>query len=643
MNDFTQHAPEARQALLDRVADQMARTGSDPDTVRLLMERIAPWYLFPGSQLRPRVVGLWGMTGIGKTHLVRAVVTALGLEDRTVWCDGGHLALHGVNGQLDGLYQHYNGQPFVLVVDEFHLARSRRGAEEEDRGGMRVIWELLDGGQVNVFRRQTGAEVLLDLRDALHMAIPRGLCIRNGRVTAGVEVLRELSSTDHWKNEGGTGDPWFFPRDFWEWLREIMARPVLGQTAFMRKLEGLHTENILAFVDELLRECMLPRPFDVSQALVLVLGNLDALYTLGEEPLPELDPDVLVARHARIELPQIMGSLRELFRIEQVARLGTDQFAMAPFSRQRYLDAARSRTATLTERMRQQDGVEVLVDPALVEHIVQGNTVAVLGFRPVITALDRLLPALVHAGRSQALRHGVQPRSIGLRVEQGAVVIAVQYDHGTLAHRTPLPAGAFPSTGPVLRAHAVHEAGHAVAGIALLGLRPLQVCARTINTDIGGFVVFDMPPNDPPLTRDQVVPHMAVDLAGWVAERMVLGEGGLTAGSGGDIEKATRMAQQLLRAQGFGDLPLLHARFASAPEPGTHHRCELPDRMAEAWVREAVALAEAALRREQALFTALVDQLMVHGSLGPDELQLLMQRHSDQHTEGSVDGLRLAG
>jgi len=44
-----------------------------------VISSMMPWYLFPGSQLRPTIINLWGLTGSGKTALVQCIVELLDL------------------------------------------------------------------------------------------------------------------------------------------------------------------------------------------------------------------------------------------------------------------------------------------------------------------------------------------------------------------------------------------------------------------------------------------------------------------------------------------------------------------------------------------------------------------------------------
>ena len=47
-----------------------------------LLDYIQIWYLMPEILTRPIIVNLWGMTGVGKTDLVRKLVSKLHYQDR---------------------------------------------------------------------------------------------------------------------------------------------------------------------------------------------------------------------------------------------------------------------------------------------------------------------------------------------------------------------------------------------------------------------------------------------------------------------------------------------------------------------------------------------------------------------------------
>ena len=45
-----------------------------------ILAGINSWYFFPEYQNRPLLINLWGMTGVGKSDLVKNLVELLGLE-----------------------------------------------------------------------------------------------------------------------------------------------------------------------------------------------------------------------------------------------------------------------------------------------------------------------------------------------------------------------------------------------------------------------------------------------------------------------------------------------------------------------------------------------------------------------------------
>jgi ATP-dependent Lon protease len=73
----------ARQAALDRAAIFLKEqfVGID-EVIDSLLEYIQIWYLGPELLTRPIIVNLWGVTGVGKTDLVRKLVKFLDMQDR---------------------------------------------------------------------------------------------------------------------------------------------------------------------------------------------------------------------------------------------------------------------------------------------------------------------------------------------------------------------------------------------------------------------------------------------------------------------------------------------------------------------------------------------------------------------------------
>jgi len=83
------------------------------------------WYLFSEYQLKPLIINLWGMTGIGKTSLIKRVVELLDLDDFYINLDMGYYAESGnIKGILTDEFDHLLGNSGIICFDEFQLCRT---------------------------------------------------------------------------------------------------------------------------------------------------------------------------------------------------------------------------------------------------------------------------------------------------------------------------------------------------------------------------------------------------------------------------------------------------------------------------------------------------------------------------------------
>ena len=54
-----------------------------------IIENITPWYVTPEILEKPVVVSLWGLTGTGKTSVIRKLINYLDLSDKSIFFDCG--------------------------------------------------------------------------------------------------------------------------------------------------------------------------------------------------------------------------------------------------------------------------------------------------------------------------------------------------------------------------------------------------------------------------------------------------------------------------------------------------------------------------------------------------------------------------
>ena len=121
--------------------------------IEKVVDSLYAWYVFPELITRPVVINLWGMTGVGKTQLVRRIVQILNFTDKFV-----EIQMDGISG---GSYFHNSsissilsdssieeGQQGILLLDEIQRFRTIDGEKNDVKvERYQDIWMLLSDGK----------------------------------------------------------------------------------------------------------------------------------------------------------------------------------------------------------------------------------------------------------------------------------------------------------------------------------------------------------------------------------------------------------------------------------------------------------------------------------------------------------------
>ena len=97
---------------------------------------------------------------------------------------------------------------------------------------------------------------------------------------------------------------------------------------------------------------------------------------------------------------------------------------------------------------------------------------------------------------------------------------------------------------------AVHESGHAIASMLLLGKIPEVILSHTTEDDVAGWIHTKQ--RQKYIARHEIKKLLAVLLAGYAAEQLVFGKEHITTGTEGDLERATLFITHMLKDCGMG-------------------------------------------------------------------------------------------
>ena len=349
-----------KKLILDQTSCNLKKlfVGLD-DIIDRLIQYIRPWYLDPDLTGKPTIISLWGMTGTGKTSLVKELIKCLNLDDRLVQVDCGTLTKDDLAYELSSslmdtghsLYYDNKMDKYIFILDEFQLCKtiSEDGSEvdSKDSGNSRIIWELLDSGKLTINSSDWDQKKYDKYIKCLKNLVDDGfgdvelenLKIKNRedydkivRNNCGTLLLDE-ETVNIKALIGGNNledldtEEYLVPPRILYNIREILKAVYKdkGQrTEFYNALLNSKTINELCdTLSKITKNSIATQFIDCSNCLVFVIGNLDeAFYGLYNEMDPDYDADVLNKLTSKVSINDIKSSLLRRFRAEQVGRFG---------------------------------------------------------------------------------------------------------------------------------------------------------------------------------------------------------------------------------------------------------------------------------------------------------------------------------
>jgi cell division protease FtsH len=197
---------------------------------------------------------------------------------------------------------------------------------------------------------------------------------------------------------------------------------------------------------------------------------------------------------------------------------------------------------------------------------------------------------------------------------------------------------------------AVHEAGHAVAGLLMPDydmVTKVTIIPRT--NGAGGFTLFT--PSEERLesgmySKRYLEAQLAVALGGRVAEEIYFGEDEVTTGASGDLQQVRNIARRMVAQWGFandamGDAPVAwettDGNGLMAPRVASSSTEKEIDEQVQILVTNAYEVCMDMLTKNRALMDTLTDALIEKETIDYDELEKMR----DAHFRSIVSGIEL--
>lgn len=584
-----------RQEALERArGDVKERFVGIDGVIDELCDAIAIWYTMPEVLSRPVIVNLWGMTGVGKTDLVRRLVQCLDIQERFV-----EIELN--NGDTTSWYTSVasrlddsgvlDGDPPVLLFDEIQRFNTL-DSEGKPLTSTKFsdFWELLSDGRLS---RRTSND--LDYLLASMMSSARS---------------KERSRA---KGEEVTDD------HIGIWEAQSMRRS-LGIRGELADMAELSYDDAVRQMEAAVASKRVYEPIDCSRCLVIISGNLDEAFTMAREGSEtDVDADIFHAFTSKITMVDIKTALTKRFKPEQVARFGNTHLIYRSLRRSDFEALIGREMRRIEANAAEAFGITLRIDASVDALVYRNGVFPVQGVRPVFSSVADIVETNLAKLLFLALMN--DHSQITLRYDPvGQQLLGdVGDERRSMPYVGRIDKIRNDSLVDKVANVAVHEAGHAVAYALLFGLAPLQLTARVAATYVGGFTF----PHQIYETSGSLLNQVQVLLAGGLAEELVFGNDHASVGRNNDRERSTEIIIDFVRRYGFDRefqanymLDFAYGMDRSVPEPDI-----------EKMMTRLVAETKQLLSEHRALLSGLGAELARQGSLTAADVAALMARH----------------
>jgi len=533
-----------------------------------VIELIEPWYLFPDAQLRPSIINLFGMTGTGKTSLITRLFEILDMKsvmrfDTGEWVDKTEYQLSTtISGQIKKL-QSDDSRP-IFILDEFQLGRTIDDLGGEiDRPNLRVVWDLLDSGKFSIVEESWQSHTVQSIYNKLLFLINnKNLKAKYGKITKGRkewEVYFDYSDKDLDKSDIKelknyyTTNAIISPNDIYS-LFDVSDN-FLSERELAKYLLTLSNEHeTLKFLEELLVNSSKAVEYDFSNSIIFIIGNLDNAYTMSNDMDADVDADFLYEHTKKITISDIKKSLSNLYRPEQVSRLGNNYLIYRSFNSKIYKDLIELELNKISDKIVKKFDINITFSDNTKDLIYKEGVFATQGVRPVFSTITSLIETKIGRVIIDILKNNLNPNNIFWETDKKKTnFILIIDEKKTFKYDIKLKVDNLrKSIGDDIQSLVgIHESGHILTSVYELNICPTLAVSKTLRD--GGFTQINIPEWD---TRSLLEKQLVMLLGGYVAEKLVFGEDNLTTGSFSDLEKTTSIVLSMIKDYGMNGTPL---------------------------------------------------------------------------------------
>ena len=559
-----------------------------------LIDYITPWYLNSEILERPLVISLWGITGTGKTSLIKRLIKYLDLSNKSTFIDCGEYSkdsnldnanfferlreLSSNSAQIlenDTRFSEEEIKEIGLNLDEYKISDNDSincvfvfdefqymntldpiSLEENSNSKGRSIWNLIDSGIIDVNSSDYTKKNLRNYLDeiSLFSSLHKNIKLENGVLP--VELTEKLSKQlSYFKWGHNDYDEFGEPVEDKEGESKKQGLKILYNDEFsymVRELNQLRRSLGFEFSEKLMNcttleeavECLrihigfLSKPdiINCSKSLIFILGNLDEAFEVSSEYDPDIDADIYHNITSKVTIMDIKETLKKRFRNEQVGRIGNNIIIYPSLKKSdlyRFIDKELARILTQFNKKHPQT---IIVTDKFKQLLYSEGCYPTQGCRPLISTINNIFsPILSEIARSNENTVIVDVKEDSFNVPEATIILRTDDKH-ILEKKISLNLGSIrsPERCKKLGLQAIHEASHAIVSYCLKGKLPSVIVASNVFGN-GGYMLGEIEHNYSVDSVNDMKIDTMISLAGYFGEREFFLPEKCSLGSSSDI------------------------------------------------------------------------------------------------------------
>lgn len=499
-----------------------------------IIESISLWYLTPEFQFRPLIVSLWGITGVGKTDLVRTLVKQLGFSDKFV-----EIQMDTKNEYYKNIQDYLNNTSFenneqcVLLLDEIQRYRTiDENGKMIEQKYFNDVWMLLSDGKFQN-DAQRKSEIMQMLLDEMYYSEQ--------------DSLKKTESDESDENQplsasNGTKKTGRYKTSMWVATR---FKKLLNLNHTIEDIMKMSLEERFNIMELALKNDDINDGKSYEKLLIFISGNLDEAFKMADDVEDvESDADIYHEISKRINIINIKKALTDKFKPEQIARFGNNHIIYPCLDKMSYYKIIKQNCDKILNKVRDEHSIDIELTQGVYDVIYRNGVFPTQGVRPVISTVNNLLgnsiPYFVYnayLNNVKELKIDIQNKTLFTNINGSLYETAIQLeiddirDGKSLDEKTLVIA---------------HELGHSLVYGILFNTPPKQININSAGLS-NGFIITHNSLDNKTFIRNQI----AILLSGQVAEELVFGEEFKSNGSSQDIYMATDLAGKYVRRYGM--------------------------------------------------------------------------------------------